>query len=144
MRPERCNVWNKIRFGHQAAIAGLHATQRQSKNVPSLTRRSKSVVQYVRRRIHIVLILCPVGVSQGPFALIPLLHPAPLFSCQLSHWRQNRRAKLDRSGRIMRLNQSVGVKADHLGFSSSLQSLHISPTLLISSEAHPPNSALSG
>lgn len=90
--------------------------------VLSLT-RDKSIMRYVGRATYIALVLCPVRVSTVPFVLIPLFHQASAFSCHSLTKSRNGGANLDQSWQIMRLNQPVGVKADHLGFSSSLQSL---------------------
>ncbi len=109
----------------------------------SLT-RDKSIMQYVRRATYSALVLCPVCVSTVPFVLIPFFHRASAFSCHSFTKSRNGGAELDQSWQIMRLNQPVGVKADHLGFSSSLQSLQICPTLLISSEVYTTNAAFSG
>lgn len=75
---------------------------------------------------------------------VSLLHQASAFSCHSLAESRNERANLDQSWQIMRLNQPVGVKADHLGFSSLLQSLQICLTPFISSEVYTTNTAFRG
>lgn len=101
-------------------------------------------INAMRRGTNSALVLCPVWISRVPLVLIPLLHQASAFS---RHSLTNNRkwgAKFDQSWQIMGLKQPVGVKADHLGFSFSLQRLQICLTPLISSEVYTTNTAFTG
>lgn len=119
-------------------VAGCDTLSVQT--VPSLT-RDKSIMQDVRRAKCFALVLHPVCVSVVPFVLTALFNQASAFSRHSLTKGPKWGAKLDQSRRIMRLNQPVGVKADRLGFSSSLQSLQICTTLLISSEVYTTNAS---
>lgn len=138
------NAWNKIfPYTYYQPVTPGWIWHSVGPTASSLT-GDKSITQYVRRATYSALVLCRVCVSTVLFVLSPLLHQASAFSCHSFNESRNGGDKLDQSWQIMRLNRPVGVKADHLGFSSSLQSLQICPTPLISSEVYTTSSAFSG